>query len=74
MESKIRKGLSARRSVDSYQTQADILIPAGTILRGVDQDTYAAGVGLGPSMAGEFTVTIVAGAILPDVLKRVVAA
>jgi hypothetical protein len=73
-DKKIRKGLGPRRAVESYQTQRDITIPAGTLLRGVGDTEFAASVGLSPGCAGTLTVTIKPGQVIPaDALKRVVA-
>lgn len=73
-DKKIRRGLSRRRAVESYQTQHDIVIPAGTLLRGIGETEFAASVGLAPGCAGTLTVTIVPGQVVPaEALKRVVA-
>lgn len=72
-DKKIRKGLPPRHDAASYQTIADIVIPAGTILRAVGDDEYAAGVGFN-GVAGEFTVTVKPGVVPPAAaLKRVIA-
>lgn len=71
---KIRKGLSARRSVASFQTAQTITIPAGTILRATGDDKYSCKVGFG-GVAGEFTVTFKPSDIIPpEAGKRVTAA
>lgn len=73
-KAKIRKGLPARHDTAGFQTLNDIVIPAGTILRGIGEDEYAAAVGFS-GIAGEFTVTVKPGAQLPaGSLKRVVSA
>lgn len=75
IDKKIRKGLGPRRENGCLQTQHDIVIPAGTLLRPIGDDEYAAPVGFGPvKIAGEFKVTAKPGAELPaGSLKRVVA-
>lgn len=75
IDKKIRKGLGPRRESGCLQTQHDIVIPAGTLLRPIGDDEYAAAVGFGPvKIAGEFKVTAKPGAELPaGSLKRVVA-
>lgn len=72
-EAKIRHGLSAKRASDSYQTIADITIPAGTLLRGVGDDDYACAVGIG-GVAGTLMITVKPGTVMPaGSLKRVIA-
>ncbi|MBA3831654.1 MAG: hypothetical protein H0X34_07135 [Chthoniobacterales bacterium] len=74
IDKKIRKGLPPRRDAASFQTVNDIVIPAGTVLRAIGEDEYAAGVGFN-GIAGEFSVTVKPGAVLPaGSLNRVVAA
>lgn len=75
IDKKIRKGLGPRRDAACLQTQHDIVIPAGTILRPIGNDEFAAAVGFGPvKIAGEFKVTAKPGAELPaGSLKRVTA-
>lgn len=69
---KVRKGLSARRNVESFQTMQDIIIPAGTLLRGTGDDKFVAGVGFG-GIAGEFSITVKPGAVVPaEAAKRVI--
>lgn len=71
-QAKIRKGLPPRIGA-CYQTLNDIVIPAGTILRAIGDDEYAAGVGFN-GVAGEFTVTVKPGVVLPGgSLRRVTA-
>lgn len=66
---KIRRGLSARRAVESYQVQRDIVIPAGTILRGVGDHVFAAQIG----SVGKFSINAEHRADVPDNFKRVIA-
>lgn len=75
IDKKIRKGLPPRRDAACLQTQCDIVIPAGTILRAIGDDEFAAAIGFGPvKIAGEFKVTAKAGETLPSgALKRVTA-
>lgn len=69
---KIRKGLTPKREAECFQTLNDIVIPAGTILRGIGDEKYAAKVGFSGA-AGEFSVTVKVGAQLPQgSLKRVI--
>ena len=77
-DKKIRKGLPPKREPESYQTLNDIVIPAGTILRGVGipvdgEHEYAAKVCFS-GVAGIFSVTVKPGTQLPaGSLKRVIA-
>jgi hypothetical protein len=67
---KIRKGLSARRDPVCYQTQQDIVIPAGTILRSYDAHIFEAQIG--PS--GKFSLTTEHRAdVDANLFKRVIA-
>lgn len=66
---KIRKGLSARRDPVCYQTQTDIVIPAGTILRAESASRFVAQVG---SLC-EFSLTVKPGDLLTPEFKRVIA-
>lgn len=72
----IRKGLPPRRDRTSFQTLHDIVIPAGTILRAIGDDQFAAKIGFGDTaVAGEFSVTVKPSTIVPaTALRRVVAA
>lgn len=73
IDKKIRKGLPPRHDATGYQTFNDIVIPAGTILRGIGDNEFAAAIGFG-GIAGAFTVTVKPGTPLPvGTLKRVVA-
>lgn len=72
-DKKIRKGLPPKRNAECLQTLNDIVIPAGTMLRAIGDDEFAAAVGFS-GIAGEFTVTVKPGAALPQgSLKRVIA-
>lgn len=74
-EAKVRSGLSAKRNPVSYQVMQDIVIPAGTLLRGEGTGEYRTRIGLGaPGDCGEFTVDIPTGTPCPAGLKRVIAA
>lgn len=70
---KIRKTPPTRNPA-CYQTQHDIVIPAGTVLRNVaGTDDYSAPLGLGNTQAN-LSITVKPGVILPaGTLKRVVA-
>jgi hypothetical protein len=71
---KIKHGLPPKHNPVCYQTLQDIVIPAGTMLRNIGDDEFAAGVGF-DGIAGQFMVTIVAGVSVPSTaLKRVIAA
>lgn len=71
IDKKIRKGLPPRRDLMSMRTINDIVIPAGTILRAIGGDEYAAAVAFN-GIAGEFSVTVKPGAVLPaGTLNRV---
>lgn len=73
IDKKIRKGLPPRHDAACLQTLNDIVIPAGTLLRPIGDNEFAAGVGFN-GVAGEFKVTVKPGAVLPaGSLKRVVA-
>lgn len=74
-EAKIKKGLPPRHDHTSFQTLHDITIPAGTILRAIGDDEYAAKVGFpGLGAAGQFVVTVPAGSAVPaDALRKVIA-
>jgi hypothetical protein len=76
IDKKIRRGLPPKREAECFQALRDIVIPAGTILRGVGGDDFACGVGLAPGMAGEFSITVKPGTVIPQSfpLKRVVSA
>lgn len=73
-DKKIRKGLSAARKAECFQTQRDITIPAGTLLRHAGDNLFSAPLGIGSIVFhGEFVVEIKPGAELPGTLKRVIA-
>lgn len=72
-DKKIRKGMGRRRDIAAFQTQHDIVIPAGTMMREIGEHEYAAGVGLAPGFAATLSVTIKPGAVVPASLKRVIA-
>ena len=61
-DAKTRPGLPPRRSRRAMQLLVDIVIPAGTLLRETDTDTYTAAVGIAPGTAGRFVVEVTAGA------------
>lgn len=67
-EAKIKKGLSPRRDVTSFQTQHDITIPAGTILRSIGDDEFAAA-----AAHGTFSIHVEPGSTVPPLFRRVVA-
>jgi hypothetical protein len=57
IDKKIRKGLPPRRDAACLQVMQDIVIPAGTILRGCGDNKFLAMVGVGLiTVHGEFTV------------------
>lgn len=71
-QAKIRKNPPRRDSV-SYQTKHDIVIPAGTILRAVGDDEFAAAVGFS-GVGATFSITVKPGALVPaEALARVAA-
>jgi hypothetical protein len=73
-KNKIRRGLSPRRAVESYQTQRDITIPAGTILRDDGEGNFAAGCGVyDEGINSRYVISIPPGARVPAMFKRVVA-
>lgn len=72
-DKKIRKGMGRRRDIASYQTQHEIVIPAGTILREIGEHDYAAAVGLAPGCAATLSITVKPGQVVPAALKRVIA-
>jgi hypothetical protein len=66
---KIRKGLSARRDPISYRVEQDIVIPAGTMLRSIGGDKFAAQVG----PIGQFSISPKPGEIpLPEQYRKVI--
>jgi hypothetical protein len=67
---KIRKGMPAARSPVCYQTQRDIVIPAGTILRHIGGDEFCAAIG---NAAVELVLAAPAGMPIPAEFKRVIA-
>jgi hypothetical protein len=72
-QAKIRKGLPPTRDPACYEVQQDIVIPAGTMLRSVGDDKFAAALGLG-NTTGEVSITVKPGVILPaGTLRRVIA-
>lgn len=72
------KGLGPRRDSACYQTQQDIVIPKGTILRSVGENRFACDIGVNSIVAhGVFSITVPpadADRIGTDIIKRVVAA
>lgn len=66
-EAKIRSGAPKRDPI-CYQTLADIVIPAGTILRSRGNDEFGCAVA-----SGEFTMTVHPGDLTPRDFKRVIA-
>ncbi len=72
-DKKIRKGLPPKHNAMSFQTLAEIVIPAGTILRAIGDDKFASAIGLN-GVGGELTITVKPGAVLPaGSVKRVIA-
>ena len=76
-DAKIRKGAAA---IDPrcYQTQVDIVIPAGTILRQAANERGGKGVveapiGFGKDFAGNLVVQISPDAVASGVFKQVIA-
>ena len=67
-EAKIKKGLSPRRDPTSFQTQHDIVIPAGTMLRSIGDDEFAAA-----AAHGTFSIHVEPGSVVPTLYRRVVA-
>lgn len=77
-EAKIKKGLPARRDAICYQTQHDITIPAGTILRqAADQrggnGVVEAVVGFGKDFTGHLVVQVHPDATASGAFKQVIA-
>lgn len=74
-DKKIRRGLPPKRGAASFQTQQDIVIPAGTILRDVGDNIFGCQIGIGlATVHGVFSVDMSTSHGPPDaVLKRVVA-
>lgn len=73
-ESKIRKGLSAKRDSTCFRLRNTITIPAGTILRSIGDDEFAAAVGLGAGVSGELKITVKPGTVISSqALDRVIA-
>jgi hypothetical protein len=68
-KAKIRKGMGPRRDPTCYRVERDIVIPAGTILRSMGDNRYAAAFG----HYGEFSITAPPGFATPDTLKKVAA-
>lgn len=74
-EAKIRKGLSPRRNSTSLQTQRDIVIPAGTILRDGGDDTFECLVGVDDAgNPATLSIELKPADECPPSLKRVIAA
>lgn len=63
-EPKIRKGLPPKRNAECVQTAQDIVIPAGTIMRDIGGDVFAAAIGL-QGVGAEFSITLKPGTPLP---------
>jgi hypothetical protein len=60
------------RNPQCFQTQQDIVIPAGTILRNIaGTDRYAADLGVSPGIVGEFSVERKPGCTASPNLRRV---
>lgn len=73
-EPKIRKGLSAKRDPMCFRLRNTITIPAGTILRSIGDDEFAAAVGLGAGIAAELKITVKPGTVISSqALDRVIA-
>jgi hypothetical protein len=68
---KIRKGLAPTRDPTCYQTQQDIVIPAGTILRSIGDNDFGASIGISTGTAGAFIVKREPGCMDSPLLKRV---
>lgn len=72
-EGKIKRGAPARDPL-CYQTRRDIVIPAGTILRHVGQEsTVQTSIGFGNGVEGVFTVEVSPAAGASGVFQRVMA-
>ncbi len=75
--SKIRKGVPAIDPL-CYQTQADIVIPAGTILRQAANERGGRGfveapIGFGKDFAGNLVVQVCPDAVASGAFKAVIA-
>jgi hypothetical protein len=68
-KAKIRKGMGPRREATCYQTQSEIVIPAGTILRSDKNGEYRAALGT----YGALVIEVLPGMPVPAGFKRVVA-
>lgn len=65
IDKKIRKGLSPKRSAAAVQTAQDIVIPAGTMMREIGDDVFAAPIGV-QGVGAEFSITLKPGVPLPS--------
>lgn len=73
-QAKIKKGLGARRDATCFRLKNTIVIPAGTILRHVGDDDFAAAIGLGAGVSGELRITVKPGTVMSAAaLDRVIA-
>lgn len=65
IDKKIRKGLPPKRNAECIQTAQDIVIPAGTIMRDIGGDVFAAPIGV-QGVGVEFSITLKPGVPLPS--------
>lgn len=73
-EPRIRKGLGARRDAECFRLKNTITIPAGTILRHIGDNDFAAPIGLGAGVTAELKITVTPGAVISAAaLDRVIA-
>lgn len=64
-EPKIRRGLAPKRNAECVQTAQDIVIPAGTIMRDIGDNIFAAAVSA-HGVGAEFSITLKPGVPLPS--------